>query len=265
MYGWHIAIGIVYTVGCVSSLLALCKPPKKLGPLAIGMGLISFLIFLLGAIEVWANNEHAVNHIFAYLKTSRVCYAFSYPLYCLMWWFIMHLFGSLHHKTDHPHQKKGMFLSILMVLFILIFYTVNIVRVYNAGILEALYDWSPNLWATYSMWRCQFYLRWICGCLTMLSLCSLGHKFRRGQLPHVSEHCITKGKLMFCMLLKLCLMITYLIWQYKVFYPNAYGFYAGEYACLFFWRLFQVIWFSICVHIAATRDLPTNGTGVFAH
>ena len=139
MYGWQVALGICYTVGCVSSLVALCKPPKKLGPLPIGMGLISFLIFLLGAIEVWSNNYDEVqNSNRAFLLTTRFCVAFSYPLYCLMWWFIVYLFGSLHFKTEHPHQKKGMFFSILMVLFILIFYTVNIVNVYNIGLLNGL-------------------------------------------------------------------------------------------------------------------------------
>ena len=132
MYGWQIAVGVVNTLGCVTSLVAMCKPPKKLGPLPLFMGLISFSIFFLEAFTLWndtVNNE--VHSLLYLLRVLRACNAFQYPLFCLMWWSIMYLFGSLHFKTDHPHMKKGAPIFLLMCLFIIIFYTVNIVRVYN--------------------------------------------------------------------------------------------------------------------------------------
>jgi hypothetical protein len=213
MYGWQVAVGIVNTLGCVTSLAALCKKPKKLGPLPMFMGLLSFSIFFLEAFNVWnTTTTNLVDYPFYWLKVLRACNAFQYPLFCLMWWSILYLFGSLHFKTDHPHMKKGAPIYLVMCLFIVIFYTVNIVRVYDQGLLFGISTWEPNIYATYSMWRNQFWMRWIFGIITFFKILSLSHRFRLGQLPHVSHHCITKGKLMVCLILKVALLITYCIW-----------------------------------------------------
>jgi hypothetical protein len=173
MIFWQIALGVLFSLGCLMALGMGLKPPKSPNPLGLGMMFIMFVLMFMEAFTAWYRTDNnLINNGTSVDNEAKVLSVTEFICYPLLWWFVCYLFLSLAHPPHHKIHKMLLIASCINVAFILIFY-----GILSANNFDNLYAplTIPAFITTALDWQRGIY--WT---LSMGALCMLQAKLRRG-------------------------------------------------------------------------------------
>jgi hypothetical protein len=232
---WTYAYGTVFSLGALATLALGLLPPKTSNILGLSMMFFAFCLWFMAAVTEWyAGTTTNSNGKFREIQANQVA---TYVCLPMMWWLICHLFLSMG-TPDHQQSRVLVVISALNVAFILIFYGIMACVMYTND-----YEFMPLL--ADGILDLQRYIYWI---TSLVALFMLWDKHKTGQLAHVSDKCLTLKKINFLIFLKFALMGVFFA---DIFFPlSEWSHFIGN--------IVLVIWFSMCIRVAAQRLLPAE-------